>query len=129
MKKEAIILTIKYGLIIGMFVMAFAKASTAQTFTQKTSGGGVFDTSVGVSSGEVITIDGQMFDVFETESGSKYIKCTSPRTGKEYALWIGELTTHKFEGRDVYKSKKGSFCVYKISSNTDNPYAVWLTKE
>ena len=126
MKKEFFIITLKYMLLIGMFTMAIAKASTAQTFTKKTSSGGGFDTSVGMSTGESIKIDGETFNIFETESGSKYIKCTSPRTGNEYAVWVGTITTYEFEGRKVYQSRSGSFCVYKVSSNSGNPYPVWL---
>ena len=126
MKKEFFIITLKYMLLIGMFTMAIAKASTAQTFTKKTSSGGGFDTSVGMSTGESIKIDGETFELFETNSGSKYMKCTSPRTGKEYAVWVGDLTTYEFEGRKVYQSRSGSFCVYKLSSNSGNPYPVWL---
>lgn len=126
MKKEFFIITLKYMLLIGMFTMAIAKASSAQTFTKKTSSGGGFDTSVGMSTGESILIDNESFDIFETSSGSKYIKCTSPRTGKEYAVWVGTITTYEFEGRKVYQSKSGSFCVYKLSSNSGNPYPVWL---
>lgn len=126
MKKEFFIITLKYMLLMCMFTMAIAKASSAQTFTKKTSSGGGFDTSVGMSTGESILIDNESFDIFETSSGSKYIKCTSPRTGKEYAVWVGTITTYEFEGRKVYQSKSGSFCVYKLSSNSGNPYPVWL---
>lgn len=126
MKKEFFIITLKYMLLMCMFTMAIAKASSAQTFTKKTSSGGGFDTSVGMSTGETILIDNESFDIFETSSGSKYIKCTSPRTGKEYAVWVGTITTYEFEGRKVYQSKSGSFCVYKLSSNSGNPYPVWL---
>lgn len=126
MKKEFFIITAKYVFITAMFIIAIAKASTAQTFSKKTSSGGGFDTSVGMSTGESIKIDGETFNIFETESGSKYIKCTSPRTGSEYAVWVGTITTYEFEGRKVYQSRSGSFCVYKVSSNSGNPYPVWL---
>ena len=126
MKKEAIILTIKYGLIISMFILAIAKSGAAQTFTKKTSSGGSFDTSVGVSTGETISIDGETFSIFETSSGSKYVKCISPRTGNEYAVWIGEKTEYTHNGRPVYRSKSGSFCVFVISKNSGNPFPVWL---
>ncbi len=128
MKKEFFIITAKYLLLIAMFTLAIAKASTAQTFTSKPQSGGGFDTSVGISNGETIEIDGEVFKVFETKSGSKYVKCVSPKTGNEYAVWIGTPTQHKHEGRVVYQSNSGSYCVYKISSNSGNPYPMWLDK-
>ena len=97
-----------------------------QTFVTKTSKGGGFDVSSGLSTNRTINIDNTTFNVFETPKGSSYIKCTSPRTGNEYAVWVGRETQHTHEGRKVYQSNSGSYCVYKISSNSGNPYPVWL---
>jgi len=108
-----------------LLVMAIAISSQAQTFTTASSGG--FDIESGVHTNESITIDEQVFEIFNTKSGSQYIKCMSPRTGNGYAVWIGEATEFRFEGRTVYQSRKGSYCVYKISANSGNPYPVWLT--
>jgi len=108
-----------------LLVMAIAIGSQAQTFTTTSSGG--FDVESGTLTSETITIDGQVFDLYETSSGSLYVKCISPRTGNGYAVWIGAETEFDFEGRTVYQSRKGSYCIYKISANSGNPYPVWLT--
>ena len=112
-----------------IFTLVLAIASvalSAQTFTAKTSSGGGFNVDSGESLGETVTIDGEVFDLYATESGSKYVKLTSPRTGNDYPLWIGTPTEYKFEGRTVYQSRKGSYCVYIVSKNSGNPYAKWL---
>lgn len=115
--------------IFTLALVAIAASAFTQTFVTKTSKGGGFNVESGVSTGRSITIDGANFSLFETDKGSTYIKCTSPRTGKEYAVWVGKQTTHTHEGRKVYQSKSGSYCVYKISSNSGNPYPVWLDKQ
>ena len=101
-------------------------AFTQRTFVSKTSKGGGFNVSSGLSTNRTIKIDNTTFDVFETPKGSSYIKCTSPRTGNEYAVWVGKSTEHTHKGRKVYISNSGSYCVYKISSKSGNPYPVWL---
>jgi len=112
-----------------IFTLMLAIASvalSAQTFTAKTSSGGGFNVESGDATGETVTIDDTVFDLFTTESGSRYVKLTSPRTGNDYPLWIGTPTEYTFEGRTVYQSRKGSYCVYLVSENSGNPYAKWL---
>jgi len=109
------------------FMIAFIALTSimnAQTFAAKASGG--FDANAGTLTTESMVIDGQSFSIHETDKGSKYIKCLSPRTGNDYAVWIGSETSHTHDGSKVYQSKKGTYCVYKISSNTGNPYPKWL---
>jgi|9_EtaG_2_1085328.scaffolds.fasta_scaffold170224_1 hypothetical protein len=106
-----------------------AIAFTQRTFVSKTSKGGGFNVESGLSTGRSINIDGTTFSLFETKKGSTYIKCKSPRTGNDYAVWVGKSTAHTHEGRKVYISNSGSYCVYKISSNSGNPYPVWLDME
>ena len=98
------------------------------TFKTKTSTGGGFDTeSANVQlTTETISIDGNSYKLFATKSGSRFIKCVSAKTGKNYPVWIGAETTYTYEGRKVYKMKSGTFCVYKISEKSGNPYAVYL---
>jgi len=115
--------------IFTLALVAIATTAFTQTFVSKTSKGGGFDVESGIETGRSINIDGATFSLFETPKGSSYIKCTSPRTGNAYAIWIGRETAHTHEGRKVYQSNSGSYCVYKISSNSGNPYPVWLDME
>ena len=112
-----------------IFTIMLAMASVAinaQTFTAKTSNAGAFNTEASLYTDEDIIIEGQHYELWMTESGSKYVKLTSLRTGNEYPLWIGDPTEYTFEGRTVYQSRNGSYCVYVISANSGNPYAKWL---
>jgi hypothetical protein len=112
--------------IVSLMLVMLSLAANAQTFTPKGGGGGGFDASSGKATTESVTIDSKVFNLMETESGSRYIKCTSPKSGKDYAVWVGTPTEYKHEGRVVYKSSKGSYCIFKISDKSGNPYAVWL---
>ena len=112
--------------IFTLALVAIATTAFTQTFVTKTSKGGGFNVESGVSTGRSIAIDGANFSLFETDKGSTYIKCKSPRTGEDYAVWLGKQTEYTHEGRKVYQSNSGSYCVYKISSNSGNPYPVWL---
>ncbi|NQZ74537.1 MAG: hypothetical protein HRT61_00235 [Ekhidna sp.] len=102
-------------------------AFSQMEFTPKVSKGGGFDVSAGIDSGEAISIGGEVHKVFETEGGSKYIKCTSPKTGNEYAVWIGVETSHEYDGYKVYQMKSGAYCIYKVSVTSGNPYPVYLS--
>lgn len=113
-------------MLIGSVIMFTSIIANSQTFAPKGGGGGGFDASTGDATTESVTIDGKTFSLMETESGSRYIKCTSPKSGKDYAVWVGTPTEFKHEGRVVYKSSKGSYCIFKISDKSGNPYAVWL---
>jgi hypothetical protein len=116
-------------MLVGAVIMFTAIISNAQTFAPKGGGGGGFDASTGQVTDESVNIDGKVFNLLTTESGSRYIKCTSARTGNDYAVWVGTPTEYKHEGRVVYKSSKGSYCILKISDKSGNPYAVWLDME
>jgi hypothetical protein len=113
-------------MLVGSVIMFTSIIANSQTFAPKGGGGGGFDASTGDATTESVTIDGKTFSLMATESGSRYIKCTSARTGNDYAVWVGTPTEYKHEGRVVYKSSKGSFCIFKISDKSGNPYAVWL---
>jgi hypothetical protein len=110
--------------VLVIALITLASIVNAQSFTAKASGG--FDANTGVLTTESIVIDGQSFSIHETGKGSKYIKCLSPRTGNDYAVWVGSKTSHSYEGSTVYQSKKGTYCVYKLSPKTGNPYPKWL---
>ncbi len=115
-----------------IFTIMLAVASVAlnaQTFTAKTSSGGGFNADSGTLTNETFIVDGQSYELWSTESGSRYVKLISPRTGKTYPIWVGTPTEHTFEGRTVYRSKKGSYCVYISSAKSEiSFYAKWLDK-
>ena len=110
--------------VLVIALITLASIVNAQTFAAKASGG--FDANAGTLTTESMVIDGQSFSIHETGKGSKYIKCLSPRTGNDYAVWIGSETSHTHDGSKVYQSKKGTYCVYKVSPSTGNPYPKWL---
>ena len=114
-----------------LFLIAALSAVTVtfgQTFEAKTfSNGGGFDTSAGVSTGDSLALQSSSFEVFQTASGSKYLKAISSRTGNEYAVWVGSQTEFSFEDNAVYESRSGAFCVYLIGKS-GFPYAKYLDK-
>lgn len=112
-----------------LMLLMLGLAASAQTFTPKGGGGGGFDVETGTKLSETVTIDGKVFDLYATSSGSRYIKCKSARTGNSYAVWVGTPTEYKHEGLTVYQSAKGSYSVLKLSAKSGNPYAVWLDKQ
>lgn len=73
-----------------------------------------------------ITITNNEYTVFETATGSQFIKCVSPTTGKTYPVWLGTLTTKMYEGKPVRKSKSGKYFILVMSSNTHNPYCKYI---
>ena len=110
------------------FILAIAIASTTfgQTYQTKTmGGGGGFDVTTGTATSEVLSVDGKDFTVFTTESGAKFIKAVSPRSGNEYAVWVYTATADTFEGRTIYTTKRGTPCVYKLTK-AGFPYPSWL---
>lgn len=115
--------------IFTFMLIMLGLAASAQTFTPKGGGGKGFDVESGTKLNETVTVDGQVFDLYATSSGSRYIKCVSPRTGNGYAVWVGNATEHKYEGRTVYQSAKGTYSVLKLSANSGQPYTVWLDKQ
>lgn len=122
-------LKVSLKLFLASAFMLAAAAMSGQTFTPKGGGGKGFDVTSGIVTGQSVTIEGKVFDLFETKSGSRYIKCTSPNSGDLYAVWVGTPTEYKHEGLTVYQSAKGSYCVLKLSATSGNPYAVWLDKQ
>lgn len=114
-----------------LFLIAALSAVTVtfgQTFEAKTfSNSGGFDTSAGVSLGDSLTLQNRSFELFQTASGSKYLKAVSSRTGDEYAVWVGNQTEFSFEGSTVYESRSGAFCIYLIGKS-GFPYAKYLNK-
>lgn len=120
-----ILMTAMFTLMLFMLSLA----ANAQTFTPKGGGGKGFDVDSGTKLSETVTVDGQVFDLYATSSGSRYIKCVSQRTGNGYAVWVGSATEHTYEGRTVYQSAKGTYSVLKLSANSGQPYTVWLDKQ
>jgi hypothetical protein len=104
-------------------VLAFSINASAQTFTASKGGG--FDVNTGTPVSNIVVGD-KTFDTFTTTGGSEYIKCNSPKTGNDYAVWVGKPTEHVFEGNNVRVSKKGTFFIIILSKNTGNPYNKYL---
>lgn len=112
---------------IAIFFVALMLGLTmqAQTFSEKSSGGG-FDVESGVKSADIFVVDGKTFDVYETANGSAYVKGISSKTGKPYAIWIGADSGKDFNGQPVRVFSSGSYAYFKISKS-GYPYARWLT--
>ena len=87
----------------------------AQTFTEKSSGGG-FNVESGTPIPDNITVEGKTFNMFVTKTGSKYVKAISVK-GNEYAVWIGEPTGKTHEGHAVYQFKSGTYAYYKLTAS------------
>lgn len=112
------LLLIFMALLIGLSLQS-------QTFTEKS--GISFDVDSGILTGNVIEVSGLSFDLFQTTSGSSYVKAISAK-GNIYPVWIGTKTEMKYNDQFVYVTKSGKYCYYKLSK-TGYPYAVWLNKE
>lgn len=109
-----------------MFIfMAISVSIFAQEFTAKAN-----KSSFGISQGDKaagdITIEGETFGIFSTNSGAKYIKAVSPKTGNIYPIWVGTETGDQFEGEPIRVSKNGNFFVLVLSTKSGNPYLKWL---
>lgn len=114
------------NLLLVVFVLVASIKLSAQTFeTVKTAG---FDIESGKETNQTFKVDGKEFNLFSTSSGSLYIKCLSKRTGKSYAVWIGEAINIKYEGKEIYKTKSGKYCIYTMSPKSGNPRALYLKK-
>ena len=64
----------------------------------------------------------------ETAKGSQYIICNSPRTGNDYAVWIGKETDKVHEGKPVRVSKSGKYFIFVVSKKSNNPYCKYIKK-
>jgi hypothetical protein len=111
-------------LTVAMFI---ACAAYSQQYEVKKSSGFRFDVESGVETESVLTVEGQQFKIFETDKGTKYVKCIS-KAGKPYPVWVGTDTGDRFEDKAVYRSKSGSHCIFTLNKN-GYPYPVWLTKQ
>lgn len=110
-------LMIFVALLIGLSV-------SAQTFTEKATG---FNVEEGMATGNIITVQGETFDLYKTDSGALYVIAISKKDTK-YPSWIGRKTTSLFDDKDVYVTKNGNYCYYKLT-NKGYPYPVWLKKD
>lgn len=66
--------------------------------------------------------------IYMTLGGSKFMAITSPRTGKEYAVWVGEETSETFENQEVMVSKSGKYFVLRPNKD-GNPYCKYITED
>jgi hypothetical protein len=115
----------KYLITLLAVAITFTASSQVSFTPKKSSGGGGVNISESTVVGS-ISIEGESFEVSALESGTKFIKCTSPRTGNDYPVWVYAVTEYEYEGHKVYQTKKGTYCIYRISKNTGNPYPQWL---
>mgnify|MGYP003632749191 CR=1 FL=1 len=120
MRRFATIITISLFFIAGL---------SAQSMTFTASSGGGFDVSTGTDLNETIMVGSTSYDVFATSDGSKYLICNSPKTGNDYAVWIGTPTKETFEGETVRQAKSGGYFILIKSKNTNNPYCKRLKTE
>lgn len=79
----------------------------AQEFAEVKRSGGGFNVENSIETGETLNIDRQTFDLHETKSGSRFVKCKSPRTGNFYPVWVGIKTEFKnvkiIRSQDAFK--------------------------
>lgn len=88
-----------------------------------------FDVKSGTDTQETITIDDQTHKIYETKNGSPYIICNSPKTGNDYAVWIGTETNKQYESKPVRQSKSGKYFILIVSPKSNNPYPKYIKEE
>lgn len=113
----------KHLLIILLLAVTGLSSVQAQSFTEKQSSG--FDISTAVDNGITIDIEGETFDVYQTNKGSQFIKAVSSK-GKDYPLWIGSKTTHEFDGKPVRQFNSGTYCYLHLKDG--KPRVKYLDK-
>ena len=88
-----------------------------------------FDVTSGKDTEQTITIESKQHKILETNGGSPYIVCNSPRTKNDYAVWIGSETDKQYEGKPVRKSKSGKYFILVVSTKSNNPYPKYIKEE
>lgn len=88
-----------------------------------------FDITSGENTGKTIKIDNKDYPILATNSGSEYIVCNSPKSKKDYPVWVGIETSKVYEGQAVRQSKSGKYFIFVISKNSSNPYCKYLKEE
>lgn len=111
------------AIILSLFCVLQVNAQSLQFEEVKTTIRG-FDVESGESTGLTITIDSEIYDVFATSKGSKYIKLTSS-TGNLYPLWIGEETKESYNNKPVRITSKGKYFIL-LTGKSGNPYCKYL---
>ena len=90
----------------------------------------IFGMNTAKLTGDTVIVEGKSFDVWETaNSGSKFLKVTSPRTGNDYPVWIGTTTETSFEGYPVRITKTGKKFILKINKESGNPACIYFNNE
>lgn len=84
-----------------LFAMLISLQSHSQNFVALKSKSTGFDISASTKVSTLV-IEGKSFDVFQTKSGSQFIKVLN-KGGTEYAFWIGTETTQSanYNGKNV----------------------------
>lgn len=88
-----------------------------------------FDVTSGQDTEKSITIDSKDYPILITANSSEYIVCNSPRTKNDYAVWIGEETDKKYEGKPVRMTSSGKYFIFVISKKSKNPYCKYLKED
>jgi hypothetical protein len=110
-----------------LFAMLFMVAGIASAqYTAKKTGGGDFGMGTAKLTDKTVTVENLKFEVWETKSGSEFVKALS-KEGKEYPIWIGTETGDTFEGMPVRKSKNGSYFVLELTK-AGQPRPFYLDK-
>ena len=116
--KRVIIFVICYALCIA------AAVTFGQNFTVKSSSG--FNTENAVKTSQHFVVDGKSFEVFQTKTGSLFVKGISAE-GKTYPIWIGNATSMKFQNKEVRQFKSGSYAIFSLGIN-GFPKATYLAQ-
>ena len=113
--------------IVALVLAAYTSQAQNYEYREASGGGTKTDYSTYDQTGSTVDVDGTVYDLRTTGSGSDFILCVSPKTGNAYPVWVGTPNGQTFDGRPVRMSKSGTPFVLIISSNTGNPYCKYLT--
>ena len=113
------------SIIIPLFTVSLC---SGQVFTPKANNSKGFQVSMEHKTGDSAKIDGEIFDVYKTKSGSEYVQCISFNSGKSYPVWLGKSTQYIYNKRPVRQSKKGIYFILRLNKK-GNPYPIYLNKQ
>lgn len=113
--------------LIFLFLMMLSLGISAQTLKPITAGGFNVESGERSQTEANITIDGKTFEVFESRSGSKYVKSVSKK-GKPYPVWIGEASDVPYQGKKTRIYKSGTYGLLYLNKN-GYPSVKWLRAE
>lgn len=115
------------GIFLVLILTAFSSPMLSQELVPVSTAGKGFDVNSGSQTELKFEVEGKSFDVFTTAAGSKYVKGIST-TGSEYAIWIGEESNLKYDGKQARVFKSGSYAIFTLNSR-GYPSPKWLKKK